>query len=101
MKYATYSLYFPSETPQEGFAPHVTIRAAGKFIENAFFIDSKNLVCYVDDSVDASELSQWDFTIITQEKALQLAKNINLESYLKENNEIVMPHTPPYIPQQS
>jgi len=97
MKYATYEVYFPEKNSLEGVTPHVTVRADGKFIETAFSTNNFTDVCYVGDNVTASGLSNWNFTLITQSQALDLALAKNENAYLAEDGTIVMPFDDPYF----
>jgi hypothetical protein len=96
MKYATYEIYITVENPSEGTAPHDTIRSNGKFIETAFGIGNGKDVCYIGDDIAENDFPNWNFKIITQSKALELALAINKDSYLAEDGKIVMPFDDPY-----
>jgi hypothetical protein len=97
MKYATYTLYFSPENPLAASTPHVYVRLNGKFIETAFGIGNGKDVCYIGDDIAESDFPNWNFKIITQSKALELALAINENSYLAEDGKIVMPFDDPYL----
>jgi hypothetical protein len=96
MKYATWNLYFPTEGSLEATTPESVVASNGKFILGAFFLDDNSILGYAGDDVDATGLSNWNFTLITQSQALDLALAKNENSYLAENGTIVMPFDNPY-----
>jgi hypothetical protein len=97
MNYATWDLYFPTEGSLEGTSPESVVRSNGGFISGAFFINNNSILGYVGDDVIATGLHDWNFKVISQSKALELALAKNENSYLAEDGTIVMPFDDPYL----
>lgn len=93
MRYATWKLKF-DETGY-GIGPEQAITELGGSATGSFSIGDIQsdglIVGYVDADLDASSLSEWEFSFVTQEAALSLALELNEAATLDESGFIVMP----------
>ena len=89
MKYVTWKIYFPTNS-NEGYTPESTIRERGGTAEGG--LSTENLIIgYVSDNADLTNLEQYEVTEVTQEQALNLAKQFNADCYLSDDGKINYP----------
>jgi len=79
MKYYTYKIDF-SDNSNEGTAP--------SNIQGGFEYEPYLLVGYGEDNTSITGLEKWNVTEITQEYALELAKNINKNMVVQDDGRI-------------
>jgi hypothetical protein len=93
MNYATWRLNFTD--PDYGTGPEELIAAQGFSAEgswvNGQVENGGTILGYVTGEPDASVLTAWEYTSITQEQALEFAQAINPEAYLLEDGRITAP----------
>lgn len=82
MKYATWKLNFID--PEYGTGPEDVIVGQGIEVSGAWAIGSitedGKILGYLSAEPDLEELSDWDFTMLTQTEALKLAQTVNPEA---------------------
>jgi len=89
MKYATWKIYFPTNS-NEGYTPEPIIRERGGTAEGGLATNTL-IIGYVSDNADLTNLEQYEATEITQQQALNLAKEFNADCYLNDNGRINYP----------
>jgi hypothetical protein len=90
MKYVKWSVYSePGAT--EGFTPEPIIRERGGWADGGLFINDEDVIGYVSDDADLTNLSDYKVSEITQAEALALAKTINPDCIIDENGRIQSP----------
>jgi hypothetical protein len=90
MKYVKWSV-FTNPGSSEGFTPETIIRERGGWAEGALFIADKDLIGYVSDNADLTNLEDYKVSEITQAKALALAQGVNPNCILDGNGKIHSP----------
>jgi hypothetical protein len=90
MKYATWKLNFID--PKYGTGPEDIIVAQGIEVSGAWEIGSitegGKILGYISAEPDLSELSDWDFSVVTQEEALALARTVNPKAEVMADGSI-------------
>lgn len=90
MKYATWKLNFID--PEYGTGPEDVIVAQGIEVSGAWAIGSITedgmILGYLSAEPDLEELSDWDFTMLTEAEALELAQTINPEAEVMDGGYI-------------
>jgi hypothetical protein len=93
MNYATWKLDFTD--PMYGTGPENKIAELGFGAEGAWSNNSVEaggtILGYVTEPQDESELTNWDFTNITEAEALSFCQAINPEAYLLPDGRITVP----------
>jgi hypothetical protein len=99
MNYATWKLNF--DNSEYGTGPEEKIIELGGQAEGAWIDgtaeESGVILGYVDGPQDEIELSNWEFTNITESEALDFCQAINPEAYLEESGRIVAPIEEPEL----
>jgi hypothetical protein len=90
MKYATWKLNFTD--PKYGTGPESIIADQGHRAEAAW-VDGQveaggTILGYITGNVDATQLTLWEYTELTQEEALAFAQRINSEAFLLNSGYI-------------
>ena len=89
MKYATWKIYFPTNS-NEGYTPEPTIRERGGTAEGAL-ANGDLIIGYISDNADLTNLEQYEATEITEQQALNLAKQVNSDCYMDNEGRIKYP----------
>ena len=94
MNYATWKLSFID--PKYGTGPEDKIAEMGFDAEGAWVAREQGehgtILGYVSEPQDESELTQWEFTNITQAEALAFCLVINPQSFLLPDGRITAPY---------
>jgi hypothetical protein len=93
MNYATWKLNFAD--PNYGTGPEERIAELGFGAEGAWVAgqveNGGTILGYVTEPQDETELSDWDFTNVTQAEALEFCQALNPEAYLLPDGTIIAP----------
>ena len=91
MKYATWELNFTD--PKYGTGPEDSVNAQGGTAEGAYssgeITAGGKILGYF--TGDPKNLSAWNFTKLTQQKALDFVLAINDQAYLQDDGRIAIP----------
>lgn len=90
MKYLKWSIYFEPEA-KEGTTPEEIIKNDGGWAEGGIGLGGLDIIGYTSDDIDLTKLSNYNIQELTQVEALNMAKNINPDCYLKTNGKIGSP----------
>ena len=93
MNYATWKLNF--DDPKYGTGPEDKIAELGFTAEGGWpdgaVENGATILGYVQGEPDALELTEWNFTYLTEAQALAFCVKINPEAYLLEDGRIAAP----------
>lgn len=90
MKYVKWSIYSASNSI-EGVTPEPIIRERGFSADGGLFINSKDIIGYVSDDADLSNLEDFNVVEISQTEALALAKSLNPDCIIDDNGKLKSP----------
>ena len=88
MKYATWSLYFPSGS--DGYSIEDEAKAVGCNILSSHPIISscKDNLCVFSGEFDHSLLSSWNFTEVTKNEAIDALRSFNISADISEDGVV-------------
>jgi hypothetical protein len=90
MKYVKWSVY-SEPGASEGFTPEPIIRERGGSADGGLFITDTDVIGYVSDDADLTNLEDYNVEEITQTEALALAMAVNPDCIIDGNGRIQSP----------